>query len=432
MDQSLDQNKEISALHKINEFLGCIEDLDELLQLIMQEASRTVEAEASSIALYDSQQKDLRFTVSTGEKGKEVKEIRLKMGQGIIGYAAETRKPLNIVDVSKDERFHSDVDKKTQFKSKSILAVPILFKQRLIGALEVINKIGAPQFSDADVRLLEIVAGQAAIAIENAKLYQRLFQKHEALKTKHDRLVEMQKKMLRMERMSAIGDTTSRMVHDLRNPLCAISGCADLLKMPALSQEDRETYARIIGDEVTRLTGMTTEVMDFVKGKTTFLLRDYPIDDLMKEIGTYLERDFQPHNIKLQVESNFKGKACIDKAKIQRAIFNICFNARDAMTAGGSFKIVTNQVDSMLEIRLMDTGPGMPPEVAAKIGEPFNTSGKAHGTGLGLAIVKNIIAEIHKGTFTVESQPPREGEFSTTFIFKIPIAKPAQETSTPT
>ena len=419
------RNKEISALYRINKFLGSINDLNELLEIIMQEASRTVNAEASSIALYDNRQKNLRFTVSLGKKGAQVKETRLKLGQGIIGYAAQYRKPLNISDVTKDKRFYSDIDEKTKFKSKSILAVPIIYKQRLIGALEVINKKGVRKFSAADIELLEIVAGDAAIAIENAKLYQRILQKHAALETKHNRLVEMQKQMLRMERMSAIGDTASRMVHDLRNPLTVISGCAELLKDAALSTTEREKYSKIISDEVGRLTGMTSEVMDFAKGKTSLLFRDYPLDDFIREIATYLERDFQPHNIKLLMESNYKGKVWMDKAKLQRAIFNLSFNARDAMSSGGTFKIETNTADSTVEVKLMDTGPGIPPEIKDKIGEPFNTFGKAHGTGLGLAIVKNIIVEIHKGTFAVDSHPPQEGTFSTTFVFRIPINKPA-------
>lgn len=426
MTEPLNQNKEIATLHRINKFLGCIDDLDKLLQLIMQEASHTVEAQASSIALYDSQQKNLRFTVSLGKKGRQVKEIRLKLGQGIIGYAAQFRKCLNIADVNKDKRFHSDIDEKTKFKTKSILAVPIIYKQRLIGALEVINKKSGFQFSSADTKLLEIVAGMAAIAIENAKLYQRLLQKHRALRTKHNRLVEMQKQMLRMERMSAIGDIASRMVHDLRNPLTVIRSCAEFFKDPTVEIEERKKWSKVVTDEVDRLAGMTMEVMDFAEGKTSLLFQNYPLDDFIREIVTYLERDFQPYNIKLIVESNYKGKVYIDKFKMQRAIFNISFNARDAMLQGGTFKIETNLADPMVEIKLMDTGPGIPPEIKDKLGEPFATFGKAHGTGLGIAIVKKIITEVHKGTFDVLSQPPQEGVFTTTFILKIPINKPGE------
>jgi signal transduction histidine kinase len=421
MTQYMDLKREIAALYKIHKFPAYIDDINELLQHIMQEACRSVNAQTGSVALYDSSQKNLRFTVSLGKKGVLVKETRLKLGQGIIGCAAQKRKPLNIADVTKDKRFFADIDKKTKFKSKSILAVPVIYKQKLIGALEMINKKGAAKFSQTDTRILEIVAAQAAVAIENAKLYQRLLLKHQALQAKHNRLEEMQKQMLRMERMSAIGDIASRMVHDLRNPLAVIKSYAEILREDALTVDEKNEFSRIVTDEVGRLTGMTNEVMDFVKGKTSVLFQNYPLHDFIREIGVYLERDFKPHNIKLEVESNYRDKVYMDKYKLQRAMFNLSFNARDAMSGGGTFKIETNAVDSMVEIKLMDTGPGIPPEIMAKLGEPFNTAGKAHGTGLGLAIVKNIIEEIHRGTLTVDSHPPQENTFSTTFIIRIPI-----------
>jgi two-component system sensor histidine kinase HydH len=417
-------NKEVAALYRINQFLAHLDNLDDLLQSIMQEASRAAEAQASSIALYDSQTKDLCFTVSIGKKASQIKQMRLKLGQGIIGYAASSRKPVNIPDVSKDKRFHSDADKKTKFKTKSILAVPILYQKRLIGALEVLNKKGKQSFSKEDTRLLEIVAGQAAIAIENAKLYQRIIQKHAALKDKHNRLVEMQKKMLMMERMSAIGDMASRMVHDLRNPLTVVRGCAELIQYSSPEGSDGRKYSKIVVDEVDRLAGMAAEVMDFVKGKTTVLFQNHNFSEFMQAVSDFLERDFQPHNIKLIMESNYKGSVYMDKSKMQRTIFNISFNARDAMNGGGRFKIESNLVDNnLLEVKLSDTGPGIPPEIKDKLCQPFATFGKSHGTGLGLAIVKKTI-ETHKGTLTIESRPPKEGEFSTTFTIRIPIKPP--------
>lgn len=425
MKHAIKPNKEIAALYNINNFLSQIENLDSLLQMIMQEASKTVQAEASSIALYDPQQKDLYFSVSLGKKGAQVKEIRLKLGQGIIGFAAQNRKPLNIPDVSKDPRFHAGVDKKTQFKTKSILAVPIIRQKKLIGALEVINKKGGRCFTPQDVKLLEIVSGQAAIAIENAKLYQRLIQKHEALKEKHRQIIASQKKMLLMERMSAIGDMAGRMVHDLRNPLMVIRGYGELLKDPTTVGAEKEEYSKIIMDEVDRLTGMTTELMDFVKGKTSVLFKDYPLADFINELGNYLKRDFQAREINLIVESNFAGNVCMDKYKMQRAIFNVTFNAKDIIPKGGSFKIETKQAGDQVEISLSDTGPGIPPEIIDKLGQPFATFGKAHGTGLGLAIVKKIV-ELHKGALIITSPPPQPGAFNTTFTIRIPIKAAAQ------
>lgn len=380
-----------------------------------------MQAEASSIALYEPRKKELLFTVALGKKGSGIKQMRLKLGQGIIGYVAQTKKPLNIADVSKDKRFYSGADKKTAFKTKSVLAVPIIHKRKLIGALEVLNKKGAASFSAGDMKLLEIVSGQAAIAIENAKLYRRLEEKHKALQKKHKQVIEMQQKLLQMERLSAIGDMASRMVHDLRNPLAIVKNCAQLLKMPELNAEEKEKFPKIIIDEIDRLTGMTTEVMDYVRGKTSLTFAEYQMGDFINEVGDFLKRDFENKNIQLTVKPNYTGPIIMDKAKMQRAIFNLAFNARDVMTGGGAFQIETNLIGNEVEIRTSDTGGGIPKEIKDKLFKPFVTYGKAHGTGLGLAIVKKIVTENHSGSITVDSPGPQPGSFSTTFIIRLPL-----------
>lgn len=407
-EKTIDYKKRIAALYRINKFLEYIDDLDSLLNSIMEEASSTVNAQASSIALYEPENKELIFTIALGEKGEKIKQMRLKLGQGIIGHVAFVRKPLNIADVTKDKRFYSGADEKTDFKTKSILAVPIIHKEKLVGALEVINKKDASSFLDSDVELLEIVAGQAAVAIENARLY---------------------KKTLAMERMSAIGDMASRMVHDLRNPLTIVKNCAFLLKMPEATEEEKKNLPKVIIDEIDRLTGMTTEVMEFVKGKSSVLFAEFSMGIFIDEVSAYLTRDFQNRNIQLLTKPNYTGTVNMDKAKMQRAIFNLAFNARDAMPNGGAFQIETNLTsdNEHVEIRLSDTGGGIPAEIKDKLFTPLVTAGKAHGTGLGLAIVKKIITEIHAGTITVESHPPAaEGSFNTTFIITIPLKRQAE------
>ncbi|MFC1698860.1 ATP-binding protein [Candidatus Omnitrophota bacterium] len=427
MNKSIDQNKEITTIYRVNEFLSsaAIGSLDRLLNLIMEEATKTVDAEVSSIALYDKRKKDLYFTVALGEQGAQIKQFRIKLGQGIIGTVAKERKYLNIADVAKDKRFSSGLDKKTGFKSKSILAVPIVHKKELIGALEVINKQGGLSFSSEDIRLLEIIAGQAAIAIENAMLYEKILKKHQSLKTKHEQLIEAQQKLVTMGKLSAIGNMASRIVHDFRNPLTTIKGFADLLMMKkeTVGTKDIEEFHKIIVGDVDRLMGMTVEILDFAKGKSTLSLAEASLQDLMDDICGCLERDFKDKAIDLVANLNYTGPVYMDKGKIQRVILNIAYNARDAMSkTGGTLKIETNALGEDVEIRLADTGGGIPEEIKANIFEPFATYGKSSGTGLGLAIVKKVVGE-HNGCVEIESPPPKEGSFNTTFVIRFPIKK---------
>lgn len=149
-------------------------DLEELLSMIMDIAKDTLDAEASSIFQIDEEKREFIFVVATGEKGKEAKKIKVPWGKGIVGWVAEHGKPLIIPDVSKDRRFFKGVDKQTGFKTRSILAVPLIRKGKVIGVAEVINKKGGMEFTDEDMVLFEAIAEQAAVAMENAKLYSQL------------------------------------------------------------------------------------------------------------------------------------------------------------------------------------------------------------------------------------------------------------------
>ena len=128
----------------------------------MGEAEAAVGAEAACIALFDPSDERLTIKFASGEKSEEVKGVTLALGQGILGEAASTNATVRVDLVQKDSRFEPSVDEKTQFSPRSILATPIRRRQGLLGVLEVINKRGEAVFSEADARLLEIVAGQAA------------------------------------------------------------------------------------------------------------------------------------------------------------------------------------------------------------------------------------------------------------------------------
>jgi sigma-B regulation protein RsbU (phosphoserine phosphatase) len=146
-------------------------EIEEVLLLVMEIAKRVVEAEASSLLIYDEKTDMLGYEVALGEKGSEVKNLfSLKLGQGIAGWVAQHRQPLLIADVEKDERFFRGSDEQTGFKSRSILCVPMQAHGKLLGVLEVINPLQRDAFNEGDLEMLAAFSGLAAIAIENANL----------------------------------------------------------------------------------------------------------------------------------------------------------------------------------------------------------------------------------------------------------------------
>lgn len=137
----------------------------------MREAETAVNAEASCIAILQQADQRLHIEFASGDADEDVKHKVLELGQGVLGEAAAAGKMVCVNDVSKDDRFDSSIDRQTGFTTKSILAMPILRRDELLGVLEVINKRGGGYFTDEDAALLEVVTTQAAVAIENARLF---------------------------------------------------------------------------------------------------------------------------------------------------------------------------------------------------------------------------------------------------------------------
>jgi sigma-B regulation protein RsbU (phosphoserine phosphatase) len=168
--------QEVAALRRVVEITALLSstlNLDELLGRIMSSAAELLEADTSSLLLADEDSGELRIAVAVGETGAEVLDQRVPAGQGIAGWVMERSEPVVVNDPKADERFYSGVDEATGFETRNIIAVPLRARDRTIGVVEVINK-RAGGFDEHDQRLALALASQAAIAIENARLYARL------------------------------------------------------------------------------------------------------------------------------------------------------------------------------------------------------------------------------------------------------------------
>jgi Nif-specific regulatory protein len=166
------KGKDLEEILKISLLINSTFEINELLNRIMDSANRVVKAEASSILLIDETENNLYFHVALGDKGEEVKKFTIKMGEGIAGWVAKNSKPLLVPDVQKENRWFKDISKKVKYQTKSILCVPLRLKNKTIGVLEVLNKVGGGVFTLEDQSLLETFSNLAAISIQNARLYQ--------------------------------------------------------------------------------------------------------------------------------------------------------------------------------------------------------------------------------------------------------------------
>ena len=181
----LDSEKLGTAI-EIGSIVNSTLNLAELLAVIMGHVNRVTNSTASTLMLRDDTTGELVFSVPTGPKEDTLTDIRIPSGKGIAGWVAEHEQPALVPDVRKDTRFYSEIDRISGFETKSIICVPLKAKAKLIGVLEAINKVDGSAFTEEDALLLSIFANQAAIAIENARLYGELKESEE----KYRRLVE--------------------------------------------------------------------------------------------------------------------------------------------------------------------------------------------------------------------------------------------------
>lgn len=162
--------KELNYLHEISQRISEKKELHVLLNEIMESCKELMNAEASSLMIYSENDDKLHFQVATGEKGEVVKNIAVNMGEGIAGWVAQHREPLLIEDCYKDPRFNPEYDRKTNFRTKSMICVPMIRKDRLVGIIQVINKRNDKIFTERDLGIFLTLASQCAISIENARL----------------------------------------------------------------------------------------------------------------------------------------------------------------------------------------------------------------------------------------------------------------------
>lgn len=166
--------RNLTALSEVSAIITSSLELKEVLKSIMEMATKLMKAEASSLMLIDEKTQELVFEEALGEKEEKVKKIKLRIGEGIAGYVAKFGIPLLISDAYSDPRFNPEVDKFTGFRTKSILCVPLKIKDKIIGVVEVLNRIDKKSFDEDDKELFSALANHAAIAIENARLYKEL------------------------------------------------------------------------------------------------------------------------------------------------------------------------------------------------------------------------------------------------------------------
>jgi signal transduction histidine kinase len=403
---------ELDTILRFGSLINSSLNIEDVLNHAMKWAEEFMDAEASSVYELNRERNEIFIRLARGEKREPVRGIRLNVGEGIAGWVVKTGRPVVSQDVSKDKRFSDKYDKKTGFKTSSMICVPLIAKDEPIGALQVINKKSKKPFTQADFRLLTGMAQQIAVAMENAKLYQRL-EEDFALTTQELKIT--QEKLIRSERLMAMGHLVQGVAHEIRNPIMTIGGFAQRLKKELEEDHSLQNYVDAILQEAIRLEKLVKQVREFMNVQSATLTMDKisPVVDEVIKI-------FQPlaRRQKVQIVKEIDGKTPLinmDSAQMVTALSNIVENALESMSEGGTMTLGVNRQNNNVLITVRDTGCGIPAEQLDAIYDPFVTS-KTRGAGLGLTMVHQIMIN-HQGEIKISSQL----EKGTIVILRLPV-----------
>lgn len=396
----------VEALHRCHILIAAIPDLDRLLPRILEESRTVACAEASSLMLFDASAQELYFHVALNEKGGEdgLKAVRLKLGQGIAGTAAQSRETIVVNDVQNDPRFFRGADAATQFHTRNLLAVPMIDRDSLIGVVEVLNKADGSSFTTMDMHVLEMFSSLAATAVANA------------------RLIEEQ---MRNERLAAIGEAVTALSHHTKNIVTGLSSSAELIDM-GLSAGNVELLKKSWGvfkRSTKRISHFVQDMLAFSKPREP-LREACSIASIIEDARENFAELFTQRNIAVEVElEGLDAPVYVDSAALFRAFLNLMTNAADAAPDTHGRITVRGRClgADWITLDFADNGPGVPDENKQRIFDTFFSTKGSKGTGLGLAVTKKAIEE-HGGTIAVEDAPGGGALFRVRLPFVAPPA----------
>jgi hypothetical protein len=297
--------------------------------------------------------------------------------------------------------------------------VPLASRGKPLGVLLADNFINREVITDEDVERLRAFANHASLAIENSNLYKTLEEKLEELSGAYNELQANRDKLIRYERLSAVGALAAKVTHEIRNPMVAIGGFARrLLKKDMEGEELNRNYLRIIIEEISNLENILTDILYFAKpAEPTCELADCNV--IIANILEVLAVELEENQIIVECHAaEALPVICVDHNQIRRVIINIIRNAIQAMPDGGHITITTQQEDQWLKVEIADTGVGIAEGNIDKLFDAFFSS-KSTGSGLGLTVSAQIINN-HGGTIEVMRGVPT----GTIFVIKLPLESP--------
>lgn len=396
--------------------------LDELLDKTISTFVETLKIKKASIFLFDEEKKAYIIKASYG-LDEEKNKIKIKQDVPLIDYFIEKE---DVAIREEIERYPSTQQTQEMIKIlkdiESEIAIPFMEKDKIVGFCNLSAKNDRGMYNHEDIELFLSLGRQAAIAIKNAVLIEKIKESKHVIR--------------RMERLKTIGDMAAGLAHEIRNPLVPIKTCLEIL--PGNYGIDIETTKKIAVcalKEVERIESLLKEIMDYSRPRMP-VFKDEDINDIMEKTIIFIEYEARKKGIRIERKYDSSIPAIkVDGEQMKQVLLNLIINAIDAVGDNGEISIATQKARHMLspsgkigereyvQIEITDNGAGIPEENIERIFNPFYTTKHAskerEGTGLGLSIVQEIITE-HHGFVQVRSELGK----GSSFLVNLPVEQP--------
>jgi signal transduction histidine kinase/CheY-like chemotaxis protein len=430
--------EELTFLNRVGRAVTSSLELEQVLATVMKEATQVLKIEAGSVLLLDEESNELVFKAVAGPRSETARGLRLPLGQGIAGWVVREGQRLLVPDVREDPRFHPGIDEVTGFFTRSILAVPLKVKGKVIGVIEAMNKTDG-DFSQADVALLSSMAQSAAIAIENAWLFEQAqreiaerkqveaaLEKERALLAQRvaERTVELSAANAELARSARLKDEfLASMSHELRTPLNAILGLSEALQEQVYGPLNDKQLRPLHSIETSgqHLLSLINDILDVSKieaGKLELVIGPVSVESVCLTSLGLIQQAAHKKRLKVSFTLNSAVKTIqADERRLKQILVNLLNNAVKFTPDDGAIglKVVGDVEGEAVHFTVWDTGIGVSKEDMGRLFQPFvqldsSLSRQYAGTGLGLSLVYRL-TEMHGGSVSVESEVGKGSRF---------------------
>jgi signal transduction histidine kinase len=383
------------SLASVSRTINSTLNLDEALQAITREAGVLMHARMCSLMMLDESREWLDLRASYGAGEAYLNKPRLPVDDSLLGVVVRRKKPMQVANVQESSHYqHVEVARCEGLVS--LLSVPLIFAGQAIGTLSIYT--GRPySFSNEEISILSALAELSAIAIEKARLYERV--------------VDVEEQLRQNEKLSALGLLAAEVAHEIRNPLTVMKLLYHSLDLKFPDGDPRAKDARIIDAKIEHLNKIVEQILAFAR-TTEPKLVPVNLNELVNELGLLVRHKLANQNIRLvrQLQPDLPV-VMGDAPQLEQVFLNLILNAAGAMPGGGTLTVESKAIRlprsnpraTHVTVEFRDTGGGMSKEVQKRAFTAVLSTTKAKGTGLGLAIVGRII-ETHHGNVRIKSQ----------------------------